>query len=121
MKAQTGIPVKLAACPRLAKQQSSEVSSEALTVRRRSDPCSQSSGLDGDVKSTAGSMGGRRLGASGLARAAVTRRQVAHPAKGKGASTFIQDERGRGGEEYDVWNSSPNTENNILFLPRHIF
>lgn len=32
---QTGIPVKLAARPRLAKQQSSEVSSEALTVHGR--------------------------------------------------------------------------------------
>lgn len=94
---QIGIPVKLAARPRLAKQQSSEVSSEAPRPRRLADFCSQSCSLDGDVKSTAGSMGGRRLDASGLARAAVTHRQVAHPASRKGASTLIQDKHGRAG------------------------
>lgn len=105
MKAQTGIPVQLAARPRLAKQQSSEVSSEGLTVHRRAgSPIAalRALVLDGDVKSSAGSMGGRGLDASGLARAAVTHRQVAHPEDGKGASTFIQEERGRDGGESNV-------------------
>lgn len=114
---QTGIPVQLAARPRLAKQRSSEVSREALTLhgRARSQIPAQSWSSDGGVRSAAGSLGGRRLDASGLAGAAVTQRQVAHPA-GKVASTLIQDEHGHGGER-NGWNGSPNAENHISFGP----